>query len=242
MEYAILMAAGLGTRMRPLTEKKPKPLISIDGKPLIETVIEGLKCRKDLKGIYVVVGYLGEQFDYLCQKYSDVYIINNYDYQKINNISSVYSAREVLRKGNCFICEADLFVFDKHIFDREFESSLYFGKYVNGKTEDWVFDVGADGYITRVGKVGENCYAMCGISYFLKEDANILADVIEKRYGTIGYEQLFWDDVVNENLDMLKLKIFPVKNEQIIEIDTVEELNAVCKGLEKENDKKSSKK
>ena len=41
-ETAILMAAGLGERMRPLTETTPKPLVKVHGKPMIETVVEGL--------------------------------------------------------------------------------------------------------------------------------------------------------------------------------------------------------
>lgn len=41
----------------------------------------------------------------------------------------------------------------------------------------------------------------------------------------IKYEQLFWDDIVNENLDKLKLQIHLIENRDIVEIDTVEELN-----------------
>lgn len=45
----------------------------------------------------------------------------------------------------------------------------------------------------------------------------------------IKYEQLFWDDIVNENLDKLKLQIHLIENRDIVEIDTVEELNQIEK-------------
>ena len=222
-EVAIVMAAGLGTRMKPLTDNIPKPLIKVCGTSMIETLIHALRRRK-VSCIYIVVGYMGEKFRYLEKKYDNIILVSNQYYKMINNISSLYVVSDIMRENNCFICEADLYITNDAVLMSNHRKSCYYGRFIKGYSDDWVFEQDENGRIMRVGKCGYNCYNMCGISYFLKHDSGVVADAINSVWGLFGYEKLFWDDVVNQVLDQVELEVFPVNTGDIVEIDTVDEL------------------
>lgn len=222
MANAILMAAGLGTRMLPLTNTTPKPLIKVTKKSMIETLIDGL-IENFIDNIYIVTGYKGEQFEFLTKKYKNVFIIKNNEYNTCNNISSLYAAKDILLLNDCFICESDLYLNNNKILIKP-EKSCYYGKYIKGWSDDWIFEL-KDDFITSIHKGGKNLYNMVGISYFTKNDASILYDIINKEYHKD--KNIFWDEAVNLNINKLKLSIFPVDTNDIYEIDTPKELNEI---------------
>lgn len=121
VERAIIMAAGKGTRMLPITLKTPKPLVKINGIRMIDTVIQALH-HNGIFEIYIVSGYLKEQFRVLENEYN-VKILENPFYDSCNNISSLYIAREYIE--NSIILDGDQIIYNDQILSPEFEKSGY---------------------------------------------------------------------------------------------------------------------
>lgn len=221
-EIAILMAAGLGTRMKPITNIIPKPLVKVKNTPLIETIIDSL-LKRQIKHIYIVVGYKKEKFYYLQEKYTNISFIENVEYDKKNNISSLKAVGNILGSSDCFICESDLFVNDESIFKSQFETSCYFGKTSSSDISEWGFIVN-NNRIVQIKFDCENNFDMLGISYWKKKDAEIIRKSINEAYKTTGHEKLYWDEIVNLNLDTIYATINLLDNTKVFEIDSCKDL------------------
>lgn len=150
VERAIIMAAGKGTRMRPITNSIPKPLVKIHDIPMIEGIINQLH-QQGIFEIYVVVGYLKEQFNYLEDKYENLHLIDNPYYDTCNNISSLYVARNHLK--NVIILDGDQIINNTQILSKEFKYSGYNCIYKQEIHNEWMLKL-EDGFVTSCSRTG----------------------------------------------------------------------------------------
>lgn len=224
IERAIIMAAGKGERMHPLTEKTPKPLIRVRGKRMIETVIEALHAN-GIYEIYVVVGYRKEQFEPLMEEFPGVTLIENPYYDTCNNISSLYAAREHLK--DCMILDGDQIIYDPKVLSPEFEKSGYNAVWTDEETTEWLMTV-EDGVVTGCSRTGgKRGWQLYSISRWSVEDGARLRRHLELEFEERGNRQIYWDDVpMFCHFDEYTLGIRPMQKSDCLEIDSLEELKA----------------
>ena len=232
IENAIIMAAGLGTRMRPLTYKTPKPLIRVAGKPMVESVIEGLH-QNGIYDISIVVGYLAEQFNYLGEKYPEVKLINNPYYNQYNNISSLYVARNELK--NTVILDGDQLVMNPKLLKREFTHSGYAGAKIGQFTDEWIMHPDQNGKILQCDRSGnDHGWRLYSLSKWQAEDSLRLKDYLEEEFEQAHHYDIYWDDIAMfDYFDEFSLYVMPITANDIIEIDSVDQLKQVDQQLTK---------
>ena len=95
VQRAVFIAAGFGSRLVPITLNTPKPLVRVNGKRMIDTLLDAVLAA-GIEEIYIVRGHLSEQFDQLLNKYPQIRFLENPAYNETNNISSAMCARFLL--------------------------------------------------------------------------------------------------------------------------------------------------
>ena len=218
------MAAGRGDRMHPLTEKIPNPLIQVGRKRMSETVIEALHAN-GIYEIYVVVGYLKEQFEPLKEEFPGVTLIDNPYFDTCNNIASLYVARDHLE--NCMILDGDQIIFEPSVLAPEFERSGYNAVWTEEETSEWLMTV-ENGIVTGCSRTGgKRGWQLYSISRWSAEDGARLRGHLELEFEARGNRQIYWDDVAMFcHFDEYRLGIRPRRESACLEIDSLEELKA----------------
>ncbi len=223
VKRAVIIAAGFGSRMVPITLNTPKPLVRVKGKRIIDSLLDAITAV-GIPEIYIIRGYLGEQFDQLLYKYPNIRFVENKHYNEANNILSVVCAGNLVE--NAYIMEADLLLSNPKLIRRYQYSTNYLGIPVD-KTDDWCFYID-NGSVKKMSIGGVNCYQMVGISYWTQEDGEKLARHAREVYDAPGGKERYWDQVPLEyHLSDYTVAVRPCKKEDIVEIDTFNELKAI---------------
>lgn len=223
---AVFFAAGFGSRMLPITVNTPKPLVRVHGKRFIERLLDAV-IAVGIEEIYVVRGYLADEFDVLLKKYPQVTFIDNPLFDQTNNISSAVAAKDHF--ANAYAFESDLYLTDPSYISKYQYRSNYLAFPVD-KTEDWMFETTEEGRITRLAKGSDRpCWQMVGLSYWDGADgARLAADLPEVFEQGEEERQIFWDDVpLRVRADAYDVHVRECDPSHIVEIDSFAELQEV---------------
>ena len=222
VKRAVFFAAGFGVRMVPVTYDKPKPLVEVNGKRIIDTLLDAVVAA-GIREIYIVRGYKGEMFDCLLEKYPFIRFVENTGYDTANNILSAYLVRDKLK--NAYVFESDIYLENPALLPKYQYESNYLGVPTD-KTDDWCFTANDDLRITSLKRGGTNCYHMYGISYMDETVGQALEKDMQDIYETVPESHdRFWDDVaLYYNVERYDIKVRPCTFDDVTEIDTLDEL------------------
>lgn len=220
VKRVIFLAAGFGTRLVPVTLNTPKPLVRVKGTRMIDTLLDAV-VNVGIEEIYIVRGYLSEQFDQLLYKYPTIRFIENPIYNESKNISSAMCARHLMQ--NAYVMEADLVLYNPDLIQK-YQYSSNFLAVPTESTNDWCFDT-KNNIITKLKVGGTNCHHVFGISYWNEEDGAKLYEDIKYVYEMPGGKERYWDQVALEYCqNNYKIEVRECTFDDIIEIDSFSDL------------------
>ncbi len=226
VKRAIFLAAGFGSRLVPITLNTPKPLIRVNGKRIIETLLDAV-VKAEIPEVVIVRGYLGEQFDQLLKLYPTIKFVENPIYNESNNISSAIVVKDLFK--NAYVLESDLILTNSSLIRKYEYESNFLGIPVE-TTDDWCFYTDSSGVIIKQAVGGKDCDQMIGISYWDEKDGAKLKEDLEAVFSSPGGKERYWEQTALEyKKENYKITVRRCKVEDIVEIDTFSELKVIDK-------------
>ena len=201
VKNAVILAAGIGSRLAPLTHDTPKALIKVKGVILIERLINQL-LEAGITEIIIIVGYKKEKFEYLIDKYN-VSLIYNPDYKIKNNLFSLSLVLDKLNSSYVIFC--DLYI-KKNIFkQQEEETAWYACSYLKEQTNEWYIKTHSDKKIKNIQIGGSDSLILIGPAYFSAGFCKLFITYLKAACKRKDTENWYWEDVLKEHIDKLPI-------------------------------------
>jgi len=238
----VVLSAGLGKRLKPITETIPKPLIEIaDGKTCLDIVIDSL--QRVVDEIVIVVGYLGEKIkEYLSNKNFaiKVKVIKNPYYASEGNLTSLLTARPFIEKEEFILTNAD------HLFPSDFYTDYFKfeeGVIVAGQRkesreileDEMKIRVDKNGNLKDISKTLKDYDgAYIGVTYVSNSALRDYWEAVDRIINKTDSNTICVEDVLRELIKEEKYPRVQWLDEVIwFEIDTIEDLKRAREGVKK---------
>lgn len=255
----VILAAGQGTRLRPLTDDRPKCMVEVNGRSIIERQLDTMRaCGIDDSDITLIAGYKNQALKEKFQN-TQMQIIVNEAYEHTNMVCSLMCARELMESENDILVSYGDIIYDenvlKHILASEEEMSVVVDdgwyEYWSARCENPLDDAetlmyDADDYLTEIGQKTTDLNRVqsqyIGLMRFQNQGLKAMLDLAaeaERRssHGELlwrtdrTYEKMYMTDLLQGLIDeKQKLKAVHIRRGWF-EIDDCEDLKVVEKQL-----------
>jgi len=226
VDNAIIMAAGVSNRCRPLSDILPKGLFAVKGEVLIERQIRQLK-EAGITNIIVVAGYKAEMFSYLEEKY-DISVVLNKEYLEKNNVSSIYAVKEFL--GNSYICCADNY-YTENVFEKYVHESFYICNYTEAFADEYCITENEAGFIEGISRGGSRKWYTIGANFWSRSFSKKFVELLEKEYSRPEIWKLLIDDFHIMHFSELPITANKQSPGVVFEFDTIAEFEVFDAGF-----------
>lgn len=228
MKQGIILAAGLGRRLREITQFIPKSLIKVNGQPLLERNIEFM-IASGIKRILLVVGYKQESFAYLAEKYSDIdlRIIYNPDFAISNTVSSLNCVKSFFDMDS-FITTADIYLCENLFIKYSADYSCYIlRQYGELDNADWVVELDGQNRFVKINTHGLTGHAYTGVSFWCEKELLFIKEKLDAiDWDNLAQRNQYWDELILDSLELLGLKAQIIENNsEVYEFDNINDIH-----------------